>query len=74
MGISASQERYVNVYTDFAFKKLFGTEMNKELLISFLNSMFDPSELRSCRENKKCFLALCADREAAGRYRDVFLH
>ena len=26
MGISASQERYVNFYTDFAFKKLFGTE------------------------------------------------
>lgn len=27
-------ERYVNFYTDFAFKKLFGTEINKELLIS----------------------------------------
>lgn len=40
MGISASQERYVNFYTDFAFKKLFGTEVNKELLISFLNSLF----------------------------------
>ena len=25
-------ERYVNFYTDFAFKKLFGTEINKELL------------------------------------------
>ena len=24
--------RYVNPYTDFGFKKLFGTEMNKELL------------------------------------------
>ena len=23
--------RYVNPYTDFGFKKLFGTEMNKEL-------------------------------------------
>ncbi len=45
MGISASQERYVNFYTDFAFKKLFGTEMNKELLVSFLNSMFDGKEV-----------------------------
>ncbi len=44
MGISDSQERYVNFYTDFAFKKLFGTEANKELLISFLNSMFDGRE------------------------------
>lgn len=34
------QERYVNPYTDFGFKKLFGTEVNKDLLISFLNSLF----------------------------------
>ena len=34
-------ERYINPYTDFGFKKLFGTEMNKDLLISFLNSLFD---------------------------------
>ena len=39
------RERYVNFYTDFAFKKLFGTEMNKELLISFLNAMFDGKEV-----------------------------
>ncbi len=45
MGISASQERFVNFYTDFAFKKLFGTEVNKELLISFLNSLFDGKEV-----------------------------
>ena len=34
------RERYINPYTDFGFKKLFGTEMNKDLLISFLNSLF----------------------------------
>ena len=39
------KERYVNFYTDFAFKKLFGTEVNKELLISFLNAMFDGREV-----------------------------
>ena len=39
------RERYVNFYTDFAFKKLFGTEVNKELLISFLNAMFDGREV-----------------------------
>ena len=39
------QERYVNFYTDFAFKKLFATEVNKELLISFLNSLFDGQEV-----------------------------
>ena len=34
------RERYINPYTDFGFKKLFGTEMNKDLLISFLNALF----------------------------------
>ena len=37
-------ERYVNFYTDFAFKKLFGTEINKELLVSFLNASLQGKE------------------------------
>lgn len=37
-------EKYVNFYTDFAFKKLFGTEVNKDLLISFLNSLLQGRE------------------------------
>ena len=37
-------DRYVNFYTDFAFKKLFGTEVNKELLISFLNALLKGRE------------------------------
>ena len=32
---------FLNPYTDFGFKKLFGTEPNKDLLISFLNALFD---------------------------------
>ena len=36
-----TRERYINPYTDFGFKKLFGTEMNKDLLISFLNALFN---------------------------------
>ena len=31
--------RYVNPYTDFGFKKLFGEEASKELLIDFLNQL-----------------------------------
>ena len=38
-GILTPSERYINPYTDFGFKKLFGTEMNKDLLISFLNAL-----------------------------------
>ena len=33
--------RYVNFYTDFAFKKIFGTEVNKDLLISFLHQLLN---------------------------------
>lgn len=31
--------KYINPYTDFGFKKLFGEEANKELLIDFLNQL-----------------------------------
>jgi len=31
--------RYINPYTDFGFKKLFGEEANKDLLIDFLNTI-----------------------------------
>ena len=37
--------RYINPYTDFGFKKLFGTPLNKDLLISFLNSLFEGKEV-----------------------------
>ena len=38
------RERYINFYTDYAFKKLFGTAANKDLLIDFLNALFDGRE------------------------------
>ena len=37
--------KYINPYTDFGFKKLFGTPLNKDLLISFLNSLFNGKEV-----------------------------
>ena len=38
------KDRYINPYTDFGFKKLFGTEMNKDLLASFINSLLHGRE------------------------------
>ena len=38
------KDRYINPYTDFGFKKLFGTEMNKDLLVSFINSLLHGRE------------------------------
>ena len=37
--MSALQDRYINPLTDFGFKKLFGSEPNKALLIDFLNQI-----------------------------------
>ena len=31
--------KYINHYTDFGFKWLFGTEKNKAILIDFLNGL-----------------------------------
>ena len=45
MGTEGIRDRYVNPYTDFGFKLLFGTAMNKELLISFLNSLLHGREV-----------------------------
>ena len=33
------QERYINLLTDFGFKRVFGTEPNKQLLSDFLNTL-----------------------------------
>ena len=32
-------EKYINPFTDYGFKKLFGEEMNKDLLLDFLNEL-----------------------------------
>ena len=45
MGTEGIRDRYINPYTDFGFKKLFGTAMNKELLISFLNALLSGREI-----------------------------
>ena len=45
MGTEGIRDRYINPYTDFGFKKLFGTDMNKELLISFLNALLSGREV-----------------------------
>lgn len=34
--------KYINPFTDFGFKKIFGDEANKDLLIDFLNELLAP--------------------------------
>ena len=37
-------KRYIDLCTDFGFKKIFGTEANKSLLMDFLNSLLGDTE------------------------------
>ena len=34
-----TKERYINLFTDYGFKKIFGEEPNKNLLLDFLNEL-----------------------------------
>ena len=40
-----TEERYISLLTDFGFKRIFGTKPNKDLLISFLNSLFNGEQV-----------------------------
>ncbi|MBB5646361.1 Rpn family recombination-promoting nuclease/putative transposase [Pedobacter cryoconitis] len=70
--MSASTNKYIDPLSDFGFKHLFGGEPNKEIMIAFLNALFEgekhitdivynPTELAGDdREHKKaCFDLLC---------------
>jgi len=37
------KDKYISPFTDFGFKKIFGTEVNKDLLIDFLNALLEKS-------------------------------
>ena len=40
-----TEERYISLLTDFGFKRIFGTRPNRDLLISFLNSLFNGEQV-----------------------------
>ena len=35
------KEKFINPYTDTGFKMIFGSEINKDMIIKFLNSLLD---------------------------------
>ena len=44
--MSGLKDKYINPLTDFGFKKLFGTEPNKILLIDFLNQILPDRKIK----------------------------
>ena len=55
-------DKYIKPTTDFGFKKLFGTELNKDLLINFLNALFEGE--------KEIQNVLYLDKEFLGAHRE----
>ncbi len=44
--MSELREKYINPFTDFGFKRLFGEEPNKDLLLDFLNELLKDQQGR----------------------------
>ena len=55
MGTEGIQDKYINPYTDFGFKLLFGTAMNKGLFEAAGIAKFNPKELGEYWESLKNF-------------------
>ncbi len=58
------KDKYINPFTGFGFKKLFGTEPNKDLLIDFLNEVILPKQ-RPTKLQEKIFERLFETAEIA---------
>ena len=46
-------ERFINPYTDFGFKRLFGTEMNKALQDRVFKKLFEQAEIARYSETER---------------------
>jgi len=64
MAIDYLEERYIGFITDYAFKRFFGTEANKDLLIDFLNSILDEKIVDLTYKNSECLPERPVDRKA----------
>ncbi len=72
------KERYINLFTDYGFKKIFGEHLNKHLLLDFLNELLkdEQGEIRELSYLKTEQLALsrkdtvdlCCENEKGERF------
>jgi predicted transposase/invertase (TIGR01784 family) len=72
--------RYINPYTDFGFKKLFGEEASKDLLIDFLNQLLpsqhkivelsfkNPEQLSAIKIERKAIFDIHCENDKGDRF------
>ena len=41
------QPKFINPFTDYGFKRIFGTELSKDILIAFLNSLIPEADIEN---------------------------
>ena len=79
--LSSMAAQYINFFTDFGFKKLFGTEVNKDLLMDFLNELLrgqekpirnltytNPARLGANEVDRKAIFDLYCETETGERF------
>ena len=75
------KEKYINPFTDYGFKRLFGEEPNKDLLLDFLNELlhseqghikelnyFKSDKLGSSQEDRKAIFDLYCENEKGEKF------
>ena len=65
--------KYINPFTDWGFKRLFGQEFSKDLLISFLNDLFEGEfQVRdvSFKDKEQLADSRCLSKEEMGKYEE----
>ncbi|ALG66512.1 Rpn family recombination-promoting nuclease/putative transposase [Beggiatoa leptomitoformis] len=75
------KDKYINPFTDFGFKKLFGSEPNKDLLVDFLNELLQkktgqiidltylpPEQLGRHIDNRKAIFDIYCENEYGERF------
>jgi len=81
MAMEQQKARYVNPFTDFGFKKIFGEEYNADLLIDFLNQLLKKEQgrikqitylknerLGGCVTDRKAVYDLYCENEAGEKF------
>ncbi len=48
--MSTFREKYINPFTDFGFKRLFGEDSDKSLLLDFLNELLREEQAKKCSQ------------------------
>ncbi len=68
----ALSRKYANFFFDFTFKRVFGNEKNKDIVISFLNALLPNKKIKDVMYNATEKVAI--HQKARNSYLTCFVH